>query len=371
VTAFRLLALCCRSQATDVVSTRLREAGASIAWDDLVAAAEHHRLEPLVLEHVLDARLSIPSGAHARLQARAVQHGHAYAVRTRVLHEVLRAFDAERVDALILKGAALAQLVYPTPRLRPMLDVDLLVRGADARRAHRALIGLGFGTRGAAVMPDYHHLTPLAKTVQGATITIEVHHELLRATPFLRPVRFDDVIGRAQPFEWAGLRLHTLGPEDMLWHVYAHAFAIDVLRPASRLLSVADLVSLVEAWADRLDWDRIARDYGRSLRALPLVDNLTPWSDRVRRAVGPVRARPRVIQPIALSTTWRSALRRDVLWPQEFWFRMRYGIDGPQRWIWYRFAGHPARVALASWRTAATRLAKRRGSPREHALVTG
>ena len=38
------------------------------------------------------------------------------------------------VPFLVLKGAALAHLVYGDPRLRPMRDVDLLIRKADGRR---------------------------------------------------------------------------------------------------------------------------------------------------------------------------------------------------------------------------------------------
>ena len=38
----------------------------------------------------------------------------------------------------------------------------------------------------------------------------------------------------------------TLGREDMLWHVYAHAFVISTLRPgAIRLLSITDLAHAV------------------------------------------------------------------------------------------------------------------------------
>ena len=37
----------------------------------------------------------------------------------------------------------------------------------------------------------------------------------------------------------------------------------------------------------------------------------------------------------------------DVLWPPEWWFRMRYGITTWPRWVWFRVVGHPARLALS------------------------
>jgi hypothetical protein len=49
-----------------------------------------------------------------------------------------------RVDVLRLKGVDLAHRVYPTPALRDMGDVDLLVRRRDALAADAALRALGY-----------------------------------------------------------------------------------------------------------------------------------------------------------------------------------------------------------------------------------
>ncbi len=46
----------------------------------------------------------------------------------------------------------------------------------------------------------------------------------------------------------------------------------------------------------------------------------------------------------------------DVLWPPEWWFRMRYGITAWPRWMWFRVAGHPAHLAVAWGRAITSRL---------------
>src|SRR4030095_9472511 len=135
--------------------------------------------------------------------------------------------------------------------------------------ALHVLMRCGFRPGGIAVPAGHHHLQAMATTLEGATVTIELHHQLLLRTPFIRPRRYDDVIERCQPFEWGGMSGQTLGREDMLWHVYAHAFVINTLSPgAIRLLSVADLVHATEAWIDRIDWNLFARNHGRVSRAL-------------------------------------------------------------------------------------------------------
>jgi hypothetical protein len=371
-TVYRILALCAGTPGSPALTARLRREAASLsAWDDLAQGAEDHGLEPLVLARFRDAGVTMPAAFGDRLRIRRLQHAHAYAVRTRVVLELGRALDAASIPFLLLKGSALAQLVYDQPLLRPMRDVDILVRTRDVRRAQAVLQHGGFTPTGIAVAQDYHHLRAMSATVDGATVTIELHHELLRATPFLKPVGYDDVRHRAQSFSWADTVFHTLGREDMLWHVYAHAFAINVLRPDIRLISIADLVHATEKWVDALDWERLRREYPRLFRALPLLDHVTPWSPAVleRFDHAPSETRWPVAPPIASALRWTGALKRDVVWPQEWWFRVRYGVAGPGLWLWYRFAGHPAHLLLAAAGTARTRFAKRLGAVSGRAVV--
>jgi hypothetical protein len=358
--AFRFLSLCARSPGSAGIEQRLSSALSTVpSFTELAVAAEQHGMEPLVLAHIESTGLTIPASFRDRLLARRAQHAHAAAVRTHVLADVAGAMAQAGVPFLVLKGAALARLVYEDPRLRPMRDVDLLVRKADAGRALDVLVRCGFRPGGATVPAGHHHLQAVARTIEGATVTIELHHQLMVGTPFVQPRGFDDLIGRSQPFEWGGVGCHTLGREDMLWHVYAHAFVINPTRPgAIRLLSVADLVHATEAWIDQIDWTWLRRQYGRLLPALHVLHDLVPWSPhvvevlrgQVERSSSAVRA-----YPINSDQDWSMRLMPDVLWPPEWWFRMRYGIVTWPRWLWFRGVGHPAHLALAGVRAVSRR----------------
>jgi hypothetical protein len=278
-----------------------------------------------------------------------------------VVSECLIALEQAGIPLLVLKGAALARLVYASQLLRPMHDVDILVPETTARRACDVLHGLGFSASGQAVGPSHHHLPGLSRTIDGATITIEVHTELLARTPFVATLRYRDLCGASQTFDWNGLAVRTLGCEDMLWHVYAHAFVINVFCRGIRLIAVADLMHVTEAWLDAIDWDDMNRRYFRLVRALPYVHHLAPWSRRVRArlpsiAAGPVAA----VRPISPPLAWWGALHHDVLWPPPWWFAMRYGVRGPFDWTWYRVIGHPARLAAATGAAMKRRLFRTR-----------
>jgi len=358
--AFRFLSLCVSPTGSAVIAQRLPSALSAVpSFDELATAAAQHGMEPLVLAHIERTSLAIPADLRARLSARRTQHAHAGAVRARVVTDVAGALAHAEVPFLVLKGAALAHLVYDDPRLRPMRDVDLLVRKADTERALDVLIRCGFRP-GGAVPARHHHVQEMSKTREGATVTIELHHELMVRTPFVKPCGYDDLIRRSEPFEWGGMTYRTLGREDMLWHVYAHAFVINTLRPgAIRLVSVADLAHATEAWIDQIDWARFRREYFRLLLALRVLHDLVPWSphvaevlrEQVERRTASVRA-----SPIASDPDWSVALIPHVLWAPEWWFRMRYGITTWPRWVWFRVVGHPVRLALSAGRAVMSRL---------------
>jgi Uncharacterised nucleotidyltransferase len=358
---FRFLSLCAQRPGSAAVALRLSSALSAVpSFDELVTAAEQHGMEPLVLVHVERAGLAIPAGFRDRLRARRTQHAHAAAVRGRVVADVARAMAQAGVPFLVLKGAALAYLVYGDPRLRPMRDVDLLIRKPDSGRAHDVLVRCGFRPGGTAVPRRHHHMQGMARTLEGATVTIELHHELMVRTPFVERRDYDDLMRRSQPFEWGGMTYRTLACEDMLWHVYAHAFVINTLRPgAIRLLSVADLVHATEAWIDRIDWTRLQRQHGRLVRALHVLHDLVPWSPHVAEVLREQVKRPAAAvrtYPISSDPYWSAALIPDLLWLPEWWFRMRYGITAWPRWVWFRGVGHPARLALSAGNAIMRRL---------------
>lgn len=366
---FHILGLCAaRPGGADVADRLRRDIRALESWPALLDEAEDHGMEPLLRAHLAEAAVALPKHVADRLSLRWMQQAHACTVRTNVVAGVVDVLREAGIEPLILKGAALAHLVYPDPVLRPMRDVDLLVPRVDLAPALERLAACGFSAGGPPLPADHHHAPAMSTTVEGVTITIELHHGLFQPTPFLRQVAYEDVLARAQSFTWQERRVMTLSREDMLWHVYAHAFAINVTRPAIRLISVADLTILTERWHEAIDWDRMSAAYPRAVRALPLLHHLTPWSDAVRRRMqwdlsGPVRG----VRRIAPRLAWSRDACRDVLWPPDWWLGVRYGVRDPLHKLRCRAWTHPAHLAASAVRSARMRFpALDRGSTIRH-----
>jgi hypothetical protein len=344
-----LLALCARARPHTAQTERLaRLAQAMRDWGDLAARAEAHGLAPLLYTHLRAAGVEPPPAVKQQLLGYYMQHAHAARVREQALIDILAAYGGAGIDVLVLKGAALAHLVYPQPVLRPMRDIDILVPAEAIYRAYALLPEIGFAPPPGAhhgLGPDHHHLTAIKRVAEGFSVSVEVHHAL-HLNQRGHPLRYAAYAPSAQPFALGGVAAQTLGREETLWHIYRHAFCMPLGYEPLRLIWVADLISLVEAWVDVLDWERVRRQYRAAYRVLPLLHSLSPWNDavleRLRLPVGRLPAGagagyqgwPR----FSLAEQRHKGLGRmlrDSFFPSPWWLRMHYG-QGPSRAGYWR-----------------------------------
>ena len=172
---------------------------------------------------------------------------------------------------------------------------------------------------------------------------MEVHHAL-QLNERGHPLRYDAYAPTAQSFTVGGVLAKTLGREEMLWHIYRHALCMPVGYESLRLIWVADLISLVEAWVDALDWERVRRQYRAVWNVLPLLHSFSPWSDTVlERLRLPIERLPSGMGAsysgwprftFAQQRTKRvQQILSDSFFPSPWWLRVHYG-EGPSR------AGH-------------------------------
>jgi hypothetical protein len=169
---------------------------------------------------------------------------------------LLSALDALRavgVDAVLLKGAALALTVYGSFVARPMSDVDLLVMREDAERARDALLASGWTGGPDELAPEFyaghHHLPPLVDA-QGTGTSVELHTSLFFEG---HPFRFsaDDVRARAERVTVRGRAVLVPSVHDQLLHLCLH-FAWSHMMATGAWRAFRDLDSLVRT--NRVEW---------------------------------------------------------------------------------------------------------------------
>jgi len=179
------------------------------------------------------------------------------------LKEVLQAFSLEEIPVIALKGAVLANLVYPHMGLRPMSDVDLLVHEEHLGKAEHLLHSLGCHENETNHSREWyrnhhHHLVPYVS--RDGSLIIEVHRQLI---PLEAPITIPnhDLWKRSNVADIVGKSCRVLSPEDLLIHLSLH-LAVDSY--IGKLRTLYDLKETIKHYEAEIDWDtllKLAKEY--------------------------------------------------------------------------------------------------------------
>lgn len=349
----RLLRLCSRPDPGRCDPGAVREAFAGVSTDpSLVPQAENHGLAPLLLECLAAAGVEPDASLERRLKALRARHRHANAVRERVLGEILAMLSDAGIDVAVLKGAALMHLLYGSPELRPMRDLDLLVAPADTGTAQRLLQDAGFDAPQrppSRFLARHHHLPVASRDVEGLNVSVEIHRDALSGD-VRDSIRLDRLEVPLQRLEVAGRETRALGHEDMLRHLCHHT-----LEPAARirLISIADTVGYADRFAPEIDWKWLSRRHPHTVNAVRMMHFVTPLPERLRAFVPPPTGEVpsgvgRAIRPLSQIRPGRRPVRdvyREILYPSDWWLRAHYGVPNDAPLAWCRWVRHPLRVS--------------------------
>lgn len=136
------------------------------------------------------------------------------------LLELARALESSGIDFLQFKGPSTAVRSHGDVRLRPFLDLDILVPGGKLGEASAVAADLGFRLDDRLRAEHLH----LAKTkhlsqIRGP-VRLEIHRRLNDFPGFDRPFEF--FWNRRSAYTLSGQRIPCLGDADALWHSAVH-----------------------------------------------------------------------------------------------------------------------------------------------------
>ena len=337
---------------------RLAQAAVGFAaWETLPAEADAHGMGPLAYVRLRAAAVEMPRRVERELQGLYLRHRHANEVRTRVLAEVLDICQGNGIRVLVVKGGALAHLLYPDPALRPMSDLDLLVGRADVERLRERLVARGFSAPPSGDRPFDKSLPTALLPVEGLWVGVEVHSDLFEGA-FRASLTMDNLRSDPLPFRLGadGPTACTLGVEDMLEHLCWHLVFHTTVFQRPRLIWAADIVGVAERFAAQVDWERIREQRPIVIAILALLHPIVPLSDgllcrtglpagrTVRGAGADFQGWPRSALAVQRQKGWLRLLG-DTFFPSEWWLRLHHGLDPARPLFWYRWVRHPLEIA--------------------------
>lgn len=261
----------------------LRQTGellqADLKWGHILHEARRHGVASLLYKSLKKAEGAEAAPAEAlrkllQLYNRTALRNHFLA---QSLVEILERFGSSGIEAVVLKGPCLSQLVYSESASRPYRDLDLLVRKEDLARAREHLLGAGFkappGLLADGFFRRYHFSLPLVREADENTTHVELHWGL--ADVFMgADLDMGPIWERARPAVMFNREALSLSTEDLLIHLCLHLDmhgylnraivgrgdeARCVFHPLSenRIIWFTDLLELIGKYREEIDWEAL------------------------------------------------------------------------------------------------------------------
>ena len=195
-------------------------------------------------------------------------------IQTELITRIAPALEEAGLKMIIMKGADLAGSLYPQPGLRPMVDLDCLVRQSALSPATAVLSALGYvEVRNHMIQPrrgfqELHVVMRLPNTPQ--SIRLELHHALLNARRNFFELNIEWFFSQTKPFG-SSLLIENNAPTDSLLTFTASAhllhLAVHLMMAhgagGSNLLHFYDIHLLLDRWGSQINWKELlaaARD---------------------------------------------------------------------------------------------------------------
>ena len=229
----------------------------SLNWELLLTFAEAHGLAP-ALGFALRAKApeAAPAEVLERLTRQFTQSVARHLLLSRELNRLVRLFKAHGVPLIPLKGLVLAEALYPHPALRPISDLDLLIRPEDVLRADGLLRDSGCRRMADAHSWSFDIAYDRATFYEGPTfLRVDLHWGLVNDPRYSWDQREGlTVWERAIPIRVADEEALGLCPEDLLLYLALH---LAIHHAFSGLLWYWDLALLLDRRGATLDWEAV------------------------------------------------------------------------------------------------------------------
>ncbi len=229
-------------------------------WQQFARAAQVERVAPL-LYHGFRHRgwpVEMPDNVRQILSQEFYNAAANGSLMFSELEHVLLGLEKHGIQVVLLKGAALAVTIYPDVALRPMADLDLLIRPSDLQAAVGVVEALGYTSENPPLRRGLEHLFFYETNFQGGDRSLthlELHWDLVGG----EGSRYRPDIGwfwaQTRPLRVGSAPALVLTPTAHFLHATVHA----VLKhggEATRLLWLYDL-HLIIAQCQDLDWNQL------------------------------------------------------------------------------------------------------------------
>lgn len=235
--------------------------GRPIDWNYIVEESIYQRVAGLIYHNLKGVGLKqrVPPAIFSKLKdyyEQTANENHQFWEEFCRIQEALR---RAKIEIIPLKGIILVHILYGDMGLRPMRDIDILVKEEDAHKAEEAAFQLGYDkiTKTTENYYQGHHCDVtlnIKKSAPEVSITLDIHWNFAISRP--NKIDITDAWDRVEKRVIDGREIFLLSPEDMFFSLCLH------LRRHIRFLllkHICDISELLVLHKDSLDWNYIVK----------------------------------------------------------------------------------------------------------------
>lgn len=222
-------------------------------WPAFVRFLHTERIAPLVHFILRDWEI-FPSFVEDSLKRAYLQSAWINELRMEEFGRILAALQAAGINSIALKGAAFVHTIYEKSALRPMCDIDLLVKPEDVEKTQHVLAGCGFTTLLKSPMPEaFENEMSLFKPLPEGW-KVDLHCSLLGAPHNLSTDQMGWFWQHRILSAKNGREIGMLDVDAQMLHLCAHLW---LHHGGGDLLGAYDIYRLIVENQCSIDWEKV------------------------------------------------------------------------------------------------------------------
>lgn len=218
-------------------------------WAYIVETAKDHRIAPLVYNNLKNISDNVPSDV---IKSHKESYKTTLARNILALQElktILKTFSESNIRVIVLKGAALAETLYPDIALRPFGDIDLLIHKDDLPKIDNNLSQFGYELR-KDISPEFYQKFSIELTyVKDESFALDIHWHIVRL-PYSKYVDIEQFWNNATPINIGGIDTLILSPEYLLLMLCLHVTREDY----SQFFWLVDISEVIDYYRETFNW---------------------------------------------------------------------------------------------------------------------
>lgn len=280
----KLLLYCSRLNISEDTKLKVNEIlSEDLDWSYVLEFSARQGISPLLYWNLrkISNDKNIPSEAIKDLQKMYYSNLARNILLFNELSKILTAFKKTGIDVIVLKGASLAEEIYKNIGLRPMGDIDLLIKEEDLQKAKTELAKLMYSSYACPTNVHETFQTIIASALtfirQDGKISIDVHWDI---QPPHSPYKVDvnKLWKNAKPTKIAGIETLTLAPEDLLQHLCLHVdkhIHISSKLSANPLRDYCDIAEVTSHFKTTFNWEYFLQNSKSCKIEQPIFEGLS------------------------------------------------------------------------------------------------